>query len=499
MDITQDQSGNFLNPSYVTPQQAQQLREYSQALQKGSIADTSKSWTGALAQALMGLQGGRNMNQANQQQRQLAQQSTDELNSNSNPLVAALLKGLPQGQAQQPPMQYQPSPQSAPQQPPQGPNPNDIPAGVLMPPGQNLTGPNTNITGVDYGPISGASSFSGSSPSGAGNPISQALMGKPMQMAQNQPSGSIAGILSSPSIPAEVKKQILEQATPKGGLDAMGNPVVGTTMGGLRPTGVGQGVSTGVWKPQSVTTPNASVSGEQLQSTQGGSGGFSGNANKMMDVAEKVAGRGAVLGATTAQTGQDFANMNNAIPQIQVLKTMRDSIKNSPTMQFGPTAPWLTNLQMGIANSAPGLFTPQQMHDLAAANGVDKLTAQLGNILSTNGSGTDAKLFNNLQAVPGRGHNSKEGMLDLIDMLIQQQAISHQFVSQNMNKISQGMSPSDFTTLRNGYFDQHPIINPATQNPIRLDLTKNSAPAPETKTIGNKTYQKINGVWHEGT
>lgn len=492
MDITQDQNGNFLNPSYVTPEQIKQLRDYTAALQGGATAPTSKSWAGAIAQGLMGLQSAHNMNVSNQEQRQLAQQGSNELNANSNPLVAALLRGLPQGG--QPPMQpSQMQPAMLPQQ--QGAaNPADM-GGTPMPPGQNLG----QVTGVDYGPVTGNPSFSGSPTSGAGNPISQALMDKPIQMAQAPSTGSLAPILSSPSIPDVVKKQILDTATPRGGADAMGNPVVGTTMGGLRSTGVGQGVSTGVWKPQSVSTPNASVSGEQLQSTQNGDSGFGANANRMMDTAEKIAGRGAVLGATTAQTGQDFANMSNAIPQIQVLKTMRDSIKNSPTMQFGPTAPWLTSLQMGIANSAPGLFSPQQMHDLAAANGVDKLTAQLGNILSTNGSGTDAKLFNNLQAVPGRGHNSKEGMLDLIDMIIQQQAINHQFISQNMNKISQGMSPADFTNLRNGYFDQHPIINPATQNPIRLDLTKSSAPTPETKTIGNKTYQKINGVWHEGS
>jgi hypothetical protein len=169
-------------------------------------------------------------------------------------------------------------------------------------------------------------------------------------------------------------------------------------------------------------------------------------------------------------------------------------------MQFGPLAPWFTNLQMMMAQYAPDLVNPQQMHDLAAANSVDKLTAQLGNILSSNGSSTDAKLFNNLHAIPGRAVNSKEGMLDLIDMIIQQQGINHQFVSQNMSKISQGMTPADFTAMRNKYFEDHPIINPATRNPITLDLRKSAeGAAPETKQIGNKTYIKINGKWHEGS
>lgn len=468
MENTQDQNGNFLNPAYVTPQQAQQLREYAAQLQKGSTAPTSTSWAGALAQGLMGLSGAHQMNQANQQQRQLAQQSSDELNANTNPLIAALVHGLPQGQPQ---MQQPPMPQIPPQQ--QGAiNPADM-GGTPMPPGQNLTGPNIAQGGIQYGPVTGDPSFSGSPNSGAGNPISQALMSKPIQMAQAQPSNSLAPILSSPSIPAEVKKQILDTATPRGGFDAMGAPVVGTTMGGLRQTGVGPGVTTGVWKPQSVSTPNASVSGEQLQSTQGGGNAFGSNADRMMDVATKIGARGNVAKAVGDQTGVDIANMNSAIPQIQILKTMRDDIaKNGDHMTWGPTSPWITNLKLAVAQHAPGLLSDADMQGIASANSFDKLSAQLANAVSSQSGGTDARLMNGVRSVPGREHNSKEGAMDLIDMLIQTQALNHRFVSDNMGKISQGMQPADMTQMRNQFFNDHPIINPATKNPIRLDLSQ---------------------------
>lgn len=51
------------------------------------------------------------------------------------------------------------APQAAPQGPSQPvsaqPNPADAPTGTPMPPGQNLTGPGTTITGIDYGPTKG--------------------------------------------------------------------------------------------------------------------------------------------------------------------------------------------------------------------------------------------------------------------------------------------------------------------------------------------------------
>jgi len=46
-------------------------------------------------------------------------------------------------------------PNSAPQAVQPQANPNDTPTGTPMPPGQNLTGPNTTITGIDYGPTKG--------------------------------------------------------------------------------------------------------------------------------------------------------------------------------------------------------------------------------------------------------------------------------------------------------------------------------------------------------
>ena len=268
----------------------------------------------------------------------------------------------------------------------------------------------------------------------------------------------------------------MENVAPKSVESPYGEPGYQKTAEGIHGTSVSGPFNAGVKMPIGVTTPGASYTGQYIQSPpgQGGSGGAAGAANQGMDIAEKMAGRGAVIGASANQTGQDIANHNSAIPQIQVLKTMRDNIVNSPTVDYGPLAPWLTTLKMGIANNAKGLLSDQQLNGLAAANSIDKLTAQLGNILGSNGPSSDARLFNNLAAVPGRAHNTKEGMVDLIDMLIQQQAINHQFISDNLPQISKGISSEEMIKLRDAYFNDHPIINPATQHPIKLDLMKNS-------------------------
>lgn len=480
-------TGNFLNPDYATPEQVAQLRAYASQLQSGATQPTAKHWTGVIANALMGAQGQQKLDQANQLQRQLAQQSTNELNSNTNPLVSALINGLPSGGGQPPPMPAPPPPQSPPMAPQQqgGMTPNDAVAARWMPPNQNLTGPNTTVTGIDVGPNIAPPSFSGSPQgSGAGAPMAQALMNRPMQMAQ---SGSLAPILSSPSIPAEVKSQILQSATPKGGLDVYGNPIVGTTMGGLRSTEVGPGVSTGIKVPAAVSSNGTSVSTDIIQSAPRGgqsSGGLQGAVQPLMDVAKSVGEQGAGNKATQEVISQDTATAANAIPIRQTLAAMKDDIKShGDKMIFGPSAPWLTELKRGIAQHAPGLMSDNDIAGLASADSFDKLTAQLQSIVGRQVGGTDASLMQGMKSVPG-SHNSKEGALALIDMLDQTAKQSAQFVAQNQYKL--GQPGFNYLAEKNKYFEQNPIINPISGRALRVDLSgKGGAP----------TAAPANGGW----
>lgn len=473
-------TGNFINPDYATPEQAAQIRAYSAMLQKEGLQSPAKSGYGVIAQALMGLQGQRTMGQANQLQRQIAQQSTNELNGNTNPLVSALINGLPTGgqqPAQAPPMSAPQGPAMMPPQQQGAMGPADVPTGIPMPPGQNITGPNTTVTGIDVGPNMAPPSFTGSSPSGAGNPMAQALMNKPMQMAQN---GSLAPILSSPSIPAEVKSQILQSATPKGGLDIYGNPVVGTTMGGLRATEVGPGVSTGIKVPASVTSNGTSVATDIIQSAPRGGqqspGGLQSAVQPLMNVAKSVGEQGAGNKATQDVITQDTATAANAIPIRQTLAAMRDDIKShGDKMVFGPSAPWLTELKRGIAQHAPGLMSDSDIAGLASADSFDKLTAQLQSIVGRQVGGTDASLLQGMKSVPG-SHNSKEGALALIDMLDQTAKQNAQFVAQNQYKL--GQPGFNYLAEKNKYFEQNPIINPISGHALRLDLSGRGSAAP---------------------
>lgn len=478
-------TGNFINPDYSTPEQAAQLRAYANALQGAAIAPTAKSWTGVLANALMGYQGQSKTDQANQLTRQIAQQSSNELNGNTNPLVSALIHGLPPGGQQMPQQGPQGIPQRGPAMiPPQqgAAGPADVPAGVPMPPGQNLTGPNTSITGIEYGPVTGNPSFSGSPTSGAGAPMAQALMQKPTQMAQN---GSLAPILSSPSIPAEVKAQILQGGMPKGGLDVYGNPIVGTTMGGLRSTEVGPGVSTGIKVPANVSSNGTSVGTEIIQSAPRGGqvGGLQGAIAPLMDTAKSVGELGAGNKATQDVISQDTATAANAIPIRQTLAAMRDDIKShGDKMVFGPSAPWLTELKRGIAQHAPGLMSESDIAGLASADSFDKLTAQLQSIVGRQVGGTDASLLQGMKSVPG-SHNSKEGALALIDMLDQTAKQSAQFVAQNQYKL--GQPGFNYLAEKNKFFEQNPIINPISGHALRVDLTsKGNQPAAATSGGG---------------
>lgn len=56
---------NFVNPDYASPEQIAQQRAYAKALQDAAVSGGAKTGIGAIASALMGFQGQRGMGQAN--------------------------------------------------------------------------------------------------------------------------------------------------------------------------------------------------------------------------------------------------------------------------------------------------------------------------------------------------------------------------------------------------------------------------------------------------
>ncbi len=108
-----------------------------------------------------------------------------------------------------------------------------------------------------------------------------------------------------------------------------------------------------------------------------------------------------------------------------------------------------------------------QLESLASADSFDKMSAQLTSLLSK-GGGTDAQLFNNMKSVPG-AHNSKEGAEALLKMTLQ---VADQ--SQALRQAVAGArTPEQYETAKRNFYAQNPIINPITNNPIKLDLERN--------------------------
>lgn len=488
-----EQSPNFINPAYITPAQEKQLREYSKQLQEGSLAPTAKHWTGAIANALMGLRGQQTMDTANQQQRQMLQQGQQGLQQagQTNP-YAAMLMGLPQPQPQMQPQmapQSQAAPPSSPVQAAQSMQPADVPAGEPARPGQtNLTGANTTITGIDYGPDTDGDGAA--LPKGA----------KPIQYQGQQGQGDLSAFYMNPSIPPEMKAKVMNGLAPQGVADAYGNPGFGTALGGVQRTPVKGGFQTGVKVP--VSTPQGAT--ETIMSAPG-PGGNSPNYGGSEGV-------GAALGGI-AKVGRDLENQSTfnkaaTVPQAEAITQDQKDAAQAPqvfrvvntiiddlgthgnAMSMGPTANWSTEAKKVIANFAPGAMTEKQLAGMAANEAMDKASSTLGTLLGKQiggltGGHTDASMFEGLKQVPG-AHNSLLGAKALADM-IKQGTILQQRWGEEYRKLPNGIKTApdfDYIGERNRFYRSNPIINPLTHNDIMLDMKSQTKAKPEAQGGG---------------
>jgi hypothetical protein len=197
---------------------------------------------------------------------------------------------------------------------------------------------------------------------------------------------------------------------------------------------------------------------------------------QMIPTVKAVGEAGASLRATNKQIGEDVQGAYSSIPLVQTLKQMKDTISaHGDKMVWGPTSDWVENLKRSIAQHAPGFFSEKELHGLAAADSFDKLSSQLQAIIGGKVGHTDAGSLQNLRTIPG-AHNSKEGANALIDMLTQAATLNSRFVMENQARI--GTPGFNYLQEKNRFFEQNPLINPITNNPIRVDLSgKTKAPA----------------------
>lgn len=430
-------TGNFINPSYATPEQVKQQREYAAQLLKGSTEPTAKHWTGALASALMGIRGQGQLDDANQLQRQLLQQGQEGLQqaAQNNPLAGALM-GI--------------APQAAPaMSAPAAPEPSMGPRSEI-PSSPKVWGDKEAVAAGLYD-----------------DPAAIPKNASPIQY-QGQPR-DLSAFYMNPSIPAELKKGVQEGLTPKTVQDVYGRPGYQTSMGGVKGTLVQGQFQPGVMVPTAVT-PEGGIS-TQLPMTapgQSAGGSLTERMQPIMDTAKDFGKQGAALKAEREQVAQDVQTAYNTIPIRQTLAAMKDDIQShGEKMVWGPTADWLNNLKRGIAQHAPGLMSEKDISGLASADSFEKLSAQLQTMVGRQIGGTDASLLQGMRSVPG-SHNSKEGALALIDMLDQVADLNAKYMIKNQYKI--GQPGFDMLGEKNKFFEQNPIINPITKKPLRLDL-----------------------------
>ena len=136
------------------------------------------------------------------------------------------------------------------------------------------------------------------------------------------------------------------------------------------------------------------------------------------------------------------------------------------------------------ANYAPGVMK-DQLDSIAAADSIEKLSGNLGSLLSkqlSTGTGTDAQMLQGLKTVPGL-MQSKQGALAMADMIRQtaekQQQLGY-ILQDEKNWATYAKTKADF-------FAKHPVINPLTGNALEMDLKA----AQETKTNGGWSIQPV--------
>ena len=518
--MADEYNGNFINPAYATPAQVKQLRDYAEQLQKGSIAPTSNSWAGALAQGLMGFNAANNANRANTLEqggiRGAAQQDTTARQlQGANALPSNDIYGAITQQES-------------------GGNPNAptsingaVGQGQIMPgtfkqyarPGENINNPADNAAVSqrivqDYSqkyngdPARVATAyFSGPgnvAPPGSPTPwkndaadgngkrvssyvsdIAARLMGKPPQQQAQNGITPYSAYQHNPWANPQEQGLARGLITPAPTPDVYGRPGITSAVGGARALPTAPGFQPGVMVPQGVSGEGGvTTQSPLLPPGQGGGGNLQSQIQPLVDVGKNVKQQVTANNAISGGIDADMKAANAAFPIMQNLDLMINDVnKHGNNMTLGPSAELVTNFKKVIAQHAPGLMSQADLEGLASQDSLRKQTAYLATAIGRSTGNTDLSLMQGKESVPGE-HNSKEGLLAIADMLKQQVGLNARFVMENYKNY--GQTGFDPIAAKAAFYKQNPIINPLTHNPVTVDLAQG-----ERGTRSQQDFKKL--------
>lgn len=411
--------GNFVNPSYATPEQLAQQRAYAAELMKRSGQDVSHP-AGALANALLAVTGGLERNRANEIQSQAAEGNAANM--------TALIRQLQQGQ--QPDAaniaRMSANPMASPEQR------NLMIDGLIRPkPVEDVAGrPGyaSPAAGVRSAPVD--TGFQPGIRPGLSTPDASIS-------AVPQPAPSLRPALPTPPGVTRMYPQEMDDWR-------RANPLPGGTGGGQGP---GAGLPPAPAPAMPLTIDALAAKGRELAA------------------ARELSQGGAKANSDVIKT--DIAAANDAPNVLKGIGVIKDNIQRyGDKITFGPTSPWSLEMKRAAANYAPGVMK-DQLNAIAAADSINKVGIGLaGTLASSLQGGSNSETFAKaMQGVPGLT-TSKEGALAMADM-IQQAALKQQELGKLLRDPA---NYSRYAELKANFFRDNPVINPLTGNPIEMDV-----------------------------
>lgn len=493
-----DQSPNFVNPDYATPEQLAQQRAYAAALMARS-GEPVKRPLGAVASWIDALTANLQRNNANKIQSDALARSAGR----DQTLIEALQNG--QNGQQQPSYAGAPSanlpppsvasasgasPIATPSSPKVWGDKEAVAAGLYDDPAKPSAPP---VRMASNGPIGAPPAPGGAQPQAAGGfPSASAAAPTPFNQPTMQPGRSgldprtLAVMLNDPMVSPEQKTMLRQLITPQAISDVYGTPATQSYIGGIKPVAMPPSYQPGRMVPVSAT-PEGGASTQVPLTPPGNAGGVpnyaGGTLSKAFAPIGQVArdlGNQAALNKAGIQPqadaiAEDSRNANQAPQVFRAVNTILDDIKaHGDKMSWGPTAPYAVNLKKIVNNFAPGALGTEEINALAANESIEKATSTLGTLLGKQiggVSGTDASMFQGLQQVPG-AHNSQQGATALADM-IKQGTVLQQKLSEAYRTLPNEVKTApnfDYIGFKNKFYQQNPIINPLSGHDIMMDM-----------------------------
>lgn len=422
---------NFVNPSYVTPEQLAAQRAYADALTKRSGENVNRP-TGALANMVTALTAGLERKNANQ-----IQSDATEHNAHD---ISALVSQLQGGDKVSPEnlSHMIANPLASPEQRALAIkliNPESV-ADVYGRPGYA-----SPATGVRAAPVSGGfqPGFRASESAGSVNTTT------PFPAPGMSPVGPVTppAVVPRATIPSTAKVVGDEEAVARGLYEPVGGK---QAPGAVLPTASAPAAPNGSRITQ-LAAMDRDLSAEKNRTESG------------------AKGEGEVI-------LKDVTRAAAAPEALKGLGIMRNTIESvGDKMTFGPTAKLSNEARRVISNYAPGLVDETA---LQGADAIEKLNLGLAGTLSQQLGLNPSDIYRSVASVPGN-EKSKAGTLALINMM-EQTARNDQYVGTTLYQKNRG-NLAAYQQDRQNYYDNHPIINPITGNRVEIDAQK-AAKAP---------------------